>query len=78
MVNRLFCDFLPSLYTKLTTCVRVHVKSWKVATGDIKADTMAFLENVGSWVELKGELVDFARIEQFGLFPTVTIASTDN
>jgi hypothetical protein len=39
---------------------------------------MAFLEDIGSWVELEDKLVDFARIEQFGLFPTVTIAGTDN
>ena len=78
MVNRLLRDFLPSFYAEFSSCVRVHVKSREVATGDIKADTMIFLEDIGSWVELEDELVDFARIEQFGLFPTVTIVGTDN
>ena len=70
--NRLFRDF-PLLCAEFATCVRVHIKSWEVATGDIKANTMAFLEDIESWVELECELVGFAQIKQF-----LMIAGTNN
>jgi hypothetical protein len=51
------------------TCVRVQIEAGEITPGDINADSVTFLEDVGRRVEANLEQINFSRLHQF-LFGT--------
>jgi hypothetical protein len=58
--------------------VRVHIKSRKIAAGDVDPDAVALFEDVGRWVQSDREGIDRAWRHQLLFLERVTIPAADN
>src|SRR6266699_1265855 len=73
-VDGVFSGLPASIVIERLSCIRVHVKAWKVAAGYVEADLMTVLEDQRCWIHLDCELVGFAGLEQFGFRQVVAVS----
>ena len=63
VINRLLRNLKPPLNSQIAARIRIHVKARPVAAGNVQANPMSLLEDIGRWIQLKDELVDFPRFQ---------------
>src|SRR6185503_2398480 len=60
-------EILLGFHFDSSPCVSIAIKAWKVRAGDLQADTMSALEDVGSGPQVEMQFVDLPWLHQFGL-----------
>ena len=68
MVNRVHSGGRPAVVVERLPCVWINIKTREIATGDVEADAVTFLEDHCGRVHVYRNLIDLSSLHEFCVF----------
>ena len=76
--NRVHSDGRPAVVVERLPCVGIDIKPRKIATGDVEADAVTFLENHCGRVHVYRNLIDVSRLHELSMFQRIPVACSND
>ena len=68
VINRIHSGRRAAVVVEWLPCVRIHIKTREIATGDVDTDAVTFLENHRGRVHFYRNLIDVSRLHELSVF----------